>query len=156
METLESLHANTLNYNHIKKYGISEKDLEDVNWTIAIIETSRRKNTPWTGDIIECSSPQDGMIRYPNGHLDQQIHTEFASICVQGATPFVFHNGREITSFSCSGGYWTREQELEMYTYQGQKEKMFCQWGSCGMAHSGAIYFRAIVNVWRLIKEGIY
>lgn len=156
METFESLHLNTLNDPYIQKYGISKKDLEDVNWTIAIIESSRRKLTPWPGDVIECSSPTDGMIRYLNGHLDRNIETEFASICVKGTPPFVFHNNKDITSFSCSGGYWISEQELEMYTYQGQKEKMFCQWGSCGMAHSGAIYFKAIVNVWRLLKEGIY
>lgn len=160
METLESLKSNYLNYDHIKRHGISPVDVENVNWTIALLEVSRKKETPIKGDIIQCSSPSDGMIHYPNGHLDLSIEAEFASICVKGSPPFVFHNGKEIGSFSfsfsCSGGYWLSEQELEMYEYIGRKRKMFCQWGSCGAAWNGAIYFQAIVNVWRLIREDIY
>lgn len=157
METLESLNAMSLNYDHIKRHGINPVDVENINWTITLIEASRKRKTPIMGDIIQCSAPDDGMIRYPDGHLDQPIEKEVASICVKPySSPFVFHNKKVITSFSCSGGYWIREQELEMYEYIGKRGKIICQWGSCGAAWSGAIYFQAIVNVWRLLKEGIY
>lgn len=159
METMQSLQENNLNYDHIKKHGINQVDVENVNWTIVLLEGPRiwQKKIPIKGDIIQCSSPDDGMIRYPNGHLDEPIENEFASICVKPyGSPFVNHNGKEITSFSCSGGYWISEQELEMYEYIGRKKKMFCQWGSCGVAWSGAIYFQAEINVWKLIREDIY
>ena len=157
METMETLIANTQNYGHIKKYGISYADVNSINDTIFVLESTRSKDVPIKGDIIQCSAPNDGMIKYPNGHLDRSIETEFASICVQPYAPFVFH-GRtlESLSFSCSGGYWIREQELEMYELQGYKTKTFCQWGECGACAGGAIYFQAIVNVWRLLREDIY
>jgi len=50
-------------------------------------------------------------------------------------------------------GILTKEQELEMYVYLGQVQKLFCQWGHCGMNHDGAIHFHATVNKWELRKE---
>ncbi|MCP4374009.1 MAG: DUF4121 family protein [Deltaproteobacteria bacterium] len=155
MESLFSLHKNIMNYNHIRKYGISQVDVEMINWSISLIESTRNKLTPIKGDIIQLSAPGDGKIRYMNGHLDRPIGTEFASICTQGSPPFILVKGDDF-SFSKSGGYWTREQELEMYEYIGMEKKIFCQWGECGMCANGAIYFHAIVNTWRLIREDIY
>lgn len=158
METLVSLNSLPDNYHHIMKHGISQKDVDDLNMTIALIESSRRKETPIKGDIIECSAPGDGKIRYPQGHLEQSIETEFASICTRGYAPFVYVSEDWMDfSFVTSGGYWLRERELEMYEYIiGEYPKVFCKWGSCGPCHNGAIYFRANVNVWRLIREDIY
>jgi len=155
MESLFSLHKNSLNYRHIQKYGISQVDLESINWSIYILENSRSRELPIKGDIIQLSAPGDGKIRYMNGHLDRPIETEYASICTQGSAPFVFIRGDDF-SFSKSGGYWTREQEREMYEYIGREHKVFCQWGECGMCADGAIYFHASVNVWRLLREDIY
>ena len=90
METLNSLKSIPDNYHHIQKHGISQKDVDDINMTIGVIEAARSKDTPIKGDVIQCSAPQDGMIRYPHAHLEQSIDTEFASICMKGYAPFVY------------------------------------------------------------------
>jgi len=158
MENIIELSTNPANLKYKEGHGITQDDMEKVNYTIYLIERIRDNNMPIFGDQIICTTPDK--IKnplYPQGHLDSPITKEFASICVQpSSAPFVFHNGLEITRYSCSGGYWTRERELGMYTYIGQTKKLFCQWGHCGMAHSGAIYFHAIVNEWLLIRENLH
>jgi len=159
METLNTLSKDWLNSGYIEKHGITAEDVRKINFTISILEQERFNATvPIIGDTIICTTPDKlENPNFPIGHLDSPLENEFASICVcPSGAPFVFHDGHKITKFSCSGGYWTAEQDIGMFEYiLSMEEKIFCQWGHCGMAHSGAIYFHARVNVWRLVRENL-
>lgn len=166
METIESLSAIQQNQDrYLTKYKFNQDDLDNVNYSIHLIETIRKEDTPIMGDIIECSAPGDGKIKYPAGHLDTPIDCpggvgarwRGGSICVKPSTSFVCHNGIKLTGFSTSGGYWIRQQDKEMYEPRRKEiKKLFCQFGHNGACHDGAIYFWAKVNEWRLIMETIY
>lgn len=158
MDTTQELNADYANLEYVKKHGVTLDDLDQVCITAKLLEDGRlNAKEPIIGDIIICTTPDNlDKPNYPNAHLDSPLENEYASICVQpSSAPFVFHDGEKITKFSCSGGYWTAEQEIKMFEYMGQDKKLFCQWGHCGMAHSGAIYFIAKVNVWRLVRENL-
>ncbi len=163
METINSLEANSANYLYKNRHGITQKDVDAVNHSIAILESGRTKDMPIMGDIIQCSTPGDGKIKYMGGHLDTDLiipepnDWRGGHICVKPSHPFVFHDYVELTSFSTSGGYWFKQREKEMFEFIDKDvPKMFCQWGHNGACHHGAIYYNAKVNVWKLLMEEIY
>ncbi len=152
MITKKELKANSANAQFIRYHGVTEKDIEVVNEMHDLIVSSRDKTRPVPGDVIICCSDR---IRYENGHLERDISEEYSSICTRPYTPFVFADGAA-PYFSTSGGYWLSETNPEKYVPKGQRIKVFCTWGHNGACGSGAVHFKARVNVWELNREDIY
>ena len=160
METLETLSNYSHNSGYIREHGITQRDIDEINHSIHLIQMNRKKYTPIMGDIIQLMAPGDKEIKYMHGHLDTHIDPDDwrgGSICVKPYTSFVFHNGRELTGFSTSGGYWIRQLEKEMYKFiEKESLKIFCQFGHNGACGNGAVYFQAKVNTWKVIMEAVY
>lgn len=142
-----------LNQKFHKKFGIKDSDLEYTNYFIGEIKISRSKKEPRPGDRIRCWG-SNGIV-HEKAHMDSPIHNQFATICIEPYVPFVSMRENGLF-FETSGGYWIAEEEPEMFVYKDKVVKQFCFFGSAGMVGSGAIHFKAKVNLWELFREDIY
>lgn len=141
IETLKQI-----NQSYDYQHRINELDVDKANKWVTFIESTRNKNMPQIGDIVEFTDKHGNY--YKDSHIEK-IEDDMLNICEQPYIPFVgTHNNKLYTS--TSGGAWANiPQTLKLI---GKREKLFKDWGHCGACANGAINFQAIVNVWEYIE----
>lgn len=132
-----------------RKYGILPSDIEKVNKYISVIEGTRDKDKPMPGDKLIFTDSMG--FYYENAHI-QQEKEDMIEICEQPHTPFVSLHGKNAVRFSTSGGAW-KSIPIKNLKYIGTAQKQFHDFGHCGGAPQGTVYFNATVNVWEYTEE---
>lgn len=133
------------NWTYHAKYGITADDVERVNQLVALIESTRSKEMPIVGDMVQYTSKWGDF--YEHAHIEV-VNDEKLYICEQPYVPFVEkvqENSGIITN--TSGGAWTNIPKNIQYV--GTADKFFKVWGHCGPCVDGAIVFEAKVSLWR-------
>ena len=150
-------------------HGFELTDIERAQRVANAIEASRSATQPMPGDYIVCQGTKEnarGIVPvYKNGHIEAWGRVSWdenpnqLSVCVDPGVPFVTHyiSANELT-YDTSGGYWLMvdPKKLQLQLQDGRRPKQFKVWGHCGPTGSGAIYFKAEVNVWLYQNHDIY
>lgn len=133
-------------------YEITEKDLKNIEQLIAIIESTRDRAMPKTGDIVKFTTEYGDY--FENALISRIWENEEIEICECPYTPFFGSYNNEINdiTLSTSGGAF-HNFNSKTFKYLGTGKRKFCNWGSCGACADGAIDFYANVNVWEVKQK---
>ncbi|WCK57353.1 DUF4121 family protein (plasmid) [Aneurinibacillus sp. Ricciae_BoGa-3] len=140
--TIESL--KTINESYDYEHRVTQQDVNRVNQLVELIESTRSKNKPQIGDVVEFTNSYGDY--YNHAHIES-IEDDMLYICEQPYTPFVEKNRSKNTfSTSTSGGAWSHIPKN--LTYVGTRQKLFKVWGHNGACGNGGVSFYAEVSVW--------
>lgn len=145
------------NYSHI----LNDKDVDKVNNFVEML-SNLDKNLMHIGDIVVCKATRknykDELAIYNNGHIEQvpgRHKDVFSNICTEPYTPFITESENSYFT-NTSGGYWLTENDITKFRKIGERYKLFCTWGHCGMCGNGAVDFKVLMSVWEYCSENIY
>lgn len=132
-----------LNGTYNDKHTLTQEDVDEVNAMVKIIESTRSKTTPKSGDRLIYT---DKYGEYTDHALIAKDNVEESYICIQPYVPFVFpmHNG---ISCDVSGGPFTSVPAKEL-KYLGTTVNRFKIIGHCGLCANGTVQFDAEVSQW--------
>ena len=148
MYTKESLTKINGGYNC--DHCVNESDVTKANTYVDLIESSRTKDTPRSGDILQLTTKHGDYYKF--AHIEKVDNDGLLNVCEQAYTPFIGVNDNKDGIYcSTSGGAWCAVP-LKDVKYIGKEKKTFCDWGSCGACGNGAIDFEAEVSVWEYIE----
>lgn len=133
-------------------YEITEREKENINNLINIIEKTRDKQTPKTGDIVKFTSEHGEY--FENALISSIWEDGKIEICECPYTPFftIYNKSKNDIRISVSGGSF-HDFNKNLFKYIGTGKRKFCDWGSCGACADGAIDFCANVNVWEVKQK---
>lgn len=101
-------------YEHV----LTNSDVEKVNNTLSLIESSRTDSIPKQGDIIEYTNKYGEY--YKNGHIENQ-QNDSIYICEKPYVPFVETSNTRVST-STSGGHGTSFQQ-NSYDMLGKEKR---------------------------------
>jgi len=150
MYTLESLKP--LNVPFDSEHRLEQSDVDMVNRYIKLIESTRR-DKPCPGDIVEHTDEYGDYCR--NAHIKTYDgEAERFAVRIHPFVPCVYRGDDGQVAWHATGGGMETFVDSSHLTYIGKREKLFMAFGHCGVVGNGAVYFKALVNVWEYIAPG--